>query len=196
MLKSFQLAHHSSDTDFLTVGRRTYPLTCSRRTALHRSNPLLPRHRISTHDNPALSSERSSAANATDAILRPTKRSPRETHLRYTSIGQRLEHLEGRRRVLGEMGHGERKRCGLPVPMRYRYCRCRRKGRQLYTGVGGGGGRLHHSLRTRIEDGMDVMAVVLARESRSCFAAHFLAFCSDLGMHWERRECCASITCS
>ena len=173
MPNTFQLVHHSSDTDFLTVGRRTYPLTCSRRTALHRSNSLLPRHRISTHDNPALSSERSGSANAKNAILRPTKRSARETDLRHTSIGQGLEHLEGRRRILGEMGHGERKRCGLPMPMRYRYCRCRRKGRQLYTGVGGGGRRLHHALRTRIEDGVDVMAVVLARESRVLLRSAF-----------------------
>jgi hypothetical protein len=56
--------------------------------------------------------------------------------------------------------------------------------------VGGGGRRLHHALRTRIEEGMDVMAVVWLATSRSCFAAHFLHFAATLACIGSGADVC------
>jgi hypothetical protein len=36
----------------------------------------------------------------------------------------------------------------------------------------------------------------LARDESVLLRSAFLAFCSDLGMHWERRGCLSTITCS
>jgi hypothetical protein len=85
-----------------TVGRRTHPLPGSRCPPLPKANPLLPRLRLPTHYHPALPRQPPSASDPAHTLLRTTRRPERKSYLRHTRIGPKMEHMERRRRVLGE----------------------------------------------------------------------------------------------